>query len=288
MYDDDAMGVGSGLYGHDQADCDFFFKELGFDFIKIDYCGGKKLKLNEEERYRAIRQAIENTGRRDVRMNICRWQFPGKWAAEVAESWRTTGDINANWWSVKKIIDENVPLARYTKPGHYNDLDMLEVGRYRRADGEPLTQGHHREYGLTPMEETTHFGMWCLFSSPLLIGCDARTIPAETVRLVTNPFLLAMNQNDLGDPVRCVLRKGEAYILVKDCDTLGGKARYLAVYNGDDRKDATLDVEFFALDLHGRVAMFDLVERADIGEFTRAYRVTLKPHVAKFYRLDAE
>lgn len=284
IWDDDTLGVGSGLYGHDQQDCDFWFKELGFDFIKIDYCGGSRLGLDEETRYRAIRKAIDNTGRKDVRMNICRWTFPGEWAAEVAESWRTTGDIHAAWKSVKTIIDENIPLGCYIRPGHYNDMDMLEVGRYV---GQIKSVFQIKEDGLTPEEEHTHFGMWCFMSSPLLIGCDIRSIPAETVALITNPFLLAMNQNDLGAQPKTILRKGDTYILVKDADKTGGTARYLALYNGEDTEHE-FDVRFFALDLAGKVAVFDLTERADVGEFTGNFKLTVPARGAKFFRLDAE
>ncbi len=65
----DKIAEGVGFYGHDQQDCDFFFKELGFDFIKVDFCGGvgfhnsENLYLDEQERYTAIAKAIENTGR---------------------------------------------------------------------------------------------------------------------------------------------------------------------------------------------------------------------------------
>ena len=87
MWDNDKLGCGSGLYGHDLEDCRLFFGELGFDFIKIDFCGGAKLHLDEQERYTAIRRAIDASGKKGVRMNICRWTFPGEWAAGVAESW---------------------------------------------------------------------------------------------------------------------------------------------------------------------------------------------------------
>ena len=96
-----------------------------------------------------------------------------------------------------------------------------------------------------------------------------------------------MNQNDLGAPVRTVLRRGETYTLVKDCGTLGGPSRYLALYNGGE-KEATFKVEFFKLDLGGKVAFFDLVERADLGEFERQVEFAVPAHGAKFFRLDAE
>ena len=284
MWNDDVFGKGGGFYGHDQQDCDFFFKELDFDFIKIDYCGGQKLGLDEETRYRAIRKAIDATGKRGVRMNICRWTFPGEWAAEVAESWRVTGDIRANWKTVKIILDESIPLGGYVKSGHYNDLDMLEVGR---PFGKTVSPFGDHEDGLTAEEERTHFGMWCFLSSPLLIGCDVRTMPAESISLVTNPFLLAMNQNALGAPPRLIKREGEAYTLAKDADRRHGKAKYVALYNGGD-KPHCFGLQFFALDLRGKVAVFDLAERADLGEFTKVYKVEVPPHGAKFLRLDAE
>ena len=80
----DKSGIGAGLYGHDAADCELHFNELGFDFIKVDYCGGRKLKLEERARYTEIANAIKATGRKDVRFNICRWAFPGTWAADIA------------------------------------------------------------------------------------------------------------------------------------------------------------------------------------------------------------
>ena len=128
----DLGGKGGGLYGHDAADCKLHFVDLGFDFIKVDYCGGKRLNLDERARYTEISKAIRATGRDDVRLNICRWAFPGAWAADIAESWRTTGDIRANWKSLKGIVKENLYLSPYAKPGAYNDMDMLEVGRQER------------------------------------------------------------------------------------------------------------------------------------------------------------
>ena len=184
----DKGGVGGGLYGHDAADCKLHFVDLGFDFIKVDYCGGFVLRLDERTRYTEIANAIKATGRTDVRLNICRWGFPGTWAADIAESWRTTGDIRANWGSIRQIIGENLYLSAYSKPGHYNDMDMLEVGQL--VGQLKSVFGKNGDTGITPDEETTHFGMWCMLSSPLLIGCDVRTIPASTKALITNPYLL--------------------------------------------------------------------------------------------------
>ena len=284
-FGDDKSGAGSGFYGHDLEDSRFYFGECGFDFVKIDWCGGQDLKLDAQERYTAIRRAIDASGKKGVRMNICCWRFPGVWARGVAESWRTTADIQGNWGSVKKIIDENIPLAGFMSLGHYNDMDMLEVGH---LVGRPETLSTHRgDTGLTRLEEQTHFGMWCFMSSPLLLGCDVRKMDETTHALVTNPFLVGMNQNDLAARVDVVLRRVDAYVMVKDCDVAGGTSRYLALYNGSDG-EYNFDVPLVTLDLGGKVAFFDLVERADLGEFERTFSVAVPAHGARFFRLDAE
>ena len=281
--DKDKGGVGGGLYGHDAQDCRFQFVENGFDFIKVDYCGGRRLKLNERIRYTEISKAIRATGK-DVRFNICRWAFPGTWAAGIAESWRTTMDIRASWRSVKGITEENLYLGPFISPGHYNDMDMLEVGQRK---GVVKTGFGKSDTGLTVDEETAHFGLWCFFSSPLLIGCDVRKLPEATRTLITNPFLLAMNQNDLAAVPTVVSRAGDAIVLAKDADEKFGTARYAVLFNADDRERAFC-VRFADLELGGKVAAVDLVERADVGELEGEFNETLPPHSARFYRLDAE
>ena len=281
----DKSGIGAGLYGHDAADCQLHFNELGFDFIKVDYCGGRKLKLEERARYTEIANAIKATGRKDVRFNICRWAFPGTWAANIAGSWRTTMDIRASWKSVRNIIAENLYLSAYASPGHFNDLDMLEVGQIKGAVKSAF--GQHGDIGMTLDEETTHFGMWCILSSPLVLGNDVRIIPPATMKLVTNPYLVRMTQDPLGLQAYVAAREGDAYVLVKDAETRFGTSRYVALYNaGDTEHDFTVRAR--VLDLGGKIAAFDLVERADVGEFEGEINVKVRPHAAKFYLFDAE
>ena len=285
IWNADKGGVGAGLYGHDDDDCRLHFAELGFDFIKVDYCGGTRQKLDERTRYTQIAAAIQAAGRPGVRLNICRWAFPGTWAADLAGSWRTTRDIRANWKSVRDIVAENLYLSAYARPGHFNDLDMLEVGQIKGAVVSAF--GTHGDTGLTLDEETTHFGMWCILSSPLVLGLDVRKMPPATMKLVTNPYLLRMNQDPLGLQAYVAARDGEAYVLVKDAEVRFGTSRYVALYNAGD-EEHVFKVAARPLDLAGRIAAFDLVERADIGEFENELTVRVRPHAAKFYRFDAE
>lgn len=185
-YDNDTIAEGVGFCGHDRDDAMFYFEECGYDFIKIDFCGGfppsnsGRIDLDEKERYTAIREAIDAVGRQDVRINVCRWNYPGTWVGSVGDSWRISQDILPRWSSVKDIIAQNLYLSAYAGNGHYNDMDMLEVSR-----------------GLSAIDECTHFAIWCIMSSPLLIGCDLTSINAETLALLKNRELVALNQDPL-------------------------------------------------------------------------------------------
>ncbi len=277
----DKIAEGVGLYGHDQQDCDFFFKELGFDFIKVDFCGGvgyhnsENLYLDEEERYMAIAKAIANTGRTDVRLNVCRWDYPGNWVHDIATSWRTTGDINASWGSVKDILKQNLYLSAYCYDGHYNDMDMLEVGR-----------------GLSQEEDQTHFGMWCIMDSPLLIGCDLKDLwtngaKKNTLALLKNTELIALNQDSLCLQAYVVQHVGDTYVLVKDVEQLYGTVRAVAFYNPSD-KQAAMSINLADLDLGGTAKVRDLFAKKDLDPVEGKLTATVPAHGTRIYRVEAE
>ena len=272
----DTIAHDVGLYGYDERDCEFFFNECGFDFIKVDFCGGvdyhnsEHLNLDAETRYKQIAAAIKKTGRTDVHMNVCRWDYPGNWVQDVALSWRTTGDINASWGSVKDILKQNLYLSAYCYGGHYNDMDMLEVGR-----------------GLSQEEDRTHFGMWCIMASPLLIGCDMANLNTTTLTLLRNTELIALNQDSLCLQAYVAQHKGDTYVLVKDIENKYGTTRAVAFYNPSD-KAANMSIKFEDLDLDGNVLVRDLYEKEDLGTMTESLSVTVPAHGTRIYRLEAD
>ena len=275
-YNGDTQSVNVGFYNYDDHDAEFYFNECGFDFVKVDFCGGdapqnsQRLSLDPQERYTAISEAIKRTGRTDVRMNVCRWNYPGTWVHDVAFSWRTTHDINNSWGSVKGILSENLYMSAYCYDGHYNDMDMLEVGR-----------------SMTTEEDKTHFGMWCIMASPLLIGCDMTNIKGTTLKMLKNQELIALNQDTLCLQAYIANLSNECYIMVKDIETLGGKKRAFAVYNStDDSK--TVQVDFVDLDLAGKVTLRDVFLKKDLGEFDGQYEVTVPAHGTRIYVAEAE
>ena len=271
LWDADPNGIGVGLYGHEEQDADLYFNQWGFDFIKIDYCGaGQQLDLDERERYTAISKAIRKVCSRDVSINICRWAFPGAWASDLARSWRISADISPRWNSVKSIIRKNLYLSAYAGGGHYNDMDILEIGR-----------------GLTQAEEEVHFGLWCLMSSPLLIGCDLTTISEASLKLLKNKELIALNQDPLGLQAYVVQHEGEGYVLVKDIERLRGNVRAAALYNPSDTA-STFHVPLALLELGGKVKVRDLVRQKNEDAVQGHLVYTLPPHSVKILRLEAE
>ncbi len=271
----DTIGIGVGLYGHEEEDTKFFFNDLGFDFIKVDFCGGSpyhnkdKLDLPEEDRYRSIWAAIQKTGRTDVRMNVCRWNYPGTWVSEVSTSWRTTGDINCSWNSVKSILKENFYLSAYSSEGKYNDMDMLEVGR-----------------GLSTEEDKTHFGLWCIMNSPLLIGCDMNNITTVAHDLMCNSELIALNQDTLFQQAYVVKRSGELYTLVRDIEKRNSGIRAVALVNLSDAAK-TMTLKFSDIDLGGKVKMRDLYLKHNLTEQQDSFKVLVPAHGTKIYRVEA-
>ncbi|CAN1353653.1 Alpha-galactosidase 3 [Linum perenne] len=117
---------------------------------------------------------------------------PALWAGKVGNSWRTTDDINDTWISMTTIADLNDKWAAYAGPGGWNDPDMLEVGNG----------------GMNYHEYRSHFSIWALIKSPLLIGCDVRNMTAETKEILSNAEVIAVNQDPLGVQGRKVHTNG--------------------------------------------------------------------------------
>ena len=262
-------GRNVGFAGYEEQDCRLYFRDWDFDFIKVDYCGGAHMGLDEQTQYTKISNAIKNCGKKDVVFNICRWDYPGNWVADVADSWRTTFDIRDVWSSVKAILAQNLYLSAYCHDGHYNDMDMLEVGR-----------------AMSKIEDETHFGMWCIMASPLLIGCDMANIKPEALKLMCNKDLIALNQDKLHLQAYVADKLGECYILVKDIKKLGGKERAVAIYNPSD-EEQTVSFNPKMVDLGGKVNYYDCFAQAplSLGQETGERSFTIPAHGTKIYRV---
>ncbi len=274
-----ANGVGVGLYGHEEQDLNMFLDEFGFDFIKVDWCGGQKLDLDEEIQYTKIAGIIDGirqkTGKCKV-FNICRWQFPGEWATTIADSWRTGADITPDFDSVVYQLDNIRTLARFASPGHVNDLDMMQLGN-----------------GLCHNEEKSHFAMWCMMSTPLVVGCDLTKIPDSTLSILKNKELIAVNQDKAC--LQAYVAKeffdsdgglsGEIWIKNLGCDNSCEKA--VALFNRSE-KPVHFTAKLSEIGLDGRVICARDLWTGSDAFIENILDITVDAHCCEVYRIKAE
>ena len=257
-YDNDPNGIGVGMYGHVEQDCNLFFNSWKFDFLKVDWCGGDWMGLDEETEYTKIIHAVKSINP-EIVFNICRWQFPGEWAIKLADSWRISGDIRENFSSILRIIDLNADLHQYSSPGHYNDMDMLQVGR-----------------GMTYDEDKTHFSMWCMMNSPLLAGNDLRDMTRETIEILTNKEIIALNQDKGFRQATRLLREGDIEIWVKPLGK-AGKQKAIAIMNrGEKTGQTALTPEKIGVSSTSKLR--DLWLHENIGKLGKSRTLTIPKH----------
>jgi alpha-galactosidase len=267
IYDNDPNGIGVGLYGHAEADLALFFQQWNFDFIKVDWCGGKQQGLNPEAEYSKLIQAVKAIDPNNV-FNICLWAFPGEWAIKKADSWRISEDIAPEFGSILHIIDLNRDLARHSSAGHYNDMDMLQVGR-----------------GMTFEEDKSHFSMWGMLNSPLLAGNDLRDVTEETLSILTNKELIALNQNKGFKQATRALVKGDIEVWQKPLGTSGSRSKAIAILNrGEEEAVFTLDPA--AVGITKKSKLRDLWEHKDLEGAAKNTTFTVPSHGIKVFRVD--
>lgn len=258
-WNNDPNGFGVGLYGHDQEDINLFLIDWNYDFIKVDFCGGKWAKLDEKVRYTEISNTIKNTGR-DVVYNVCRWTFPGTWVMDIADSWRISSDILPTFESISAIIDTNAYLAQYAGSGKYNDMDMLQVGR-----------------GMSFEEDKAHFSMWCIMTSPLLAGNDLRNMNEQTIEILTNKEVISVNQDEGGIQAVKVKDYGMQEIWMKPLGSRRSLVRAIALFNRGDVPQI-MKLNFKDVGLSGDVQLRDLWLKQDLGTFNEYFECTVPAH----------
>ena len=202
-----------GLYGHVDQDIRLYFKDWGFDYIKVDACGladyaadrahvktpgyraFEPLIVRDQparERVAEVRALYSDLSNALARHNpdnnyvlsICTWgQVDVRaWGKSVGNSWRTSGDIYPRWSRMLHSFDSAATRALYAHPGAWNDPDMLFIGA-----------GDFDEKHLT--EARSHFTLWAMINAPLLIGYDLRQAPKSLLDIWGNAGLVAVSQD---------------------------------------------------------------------------------------------
>jgi alpha-galactosidase len=225
------------------------YASWGIDYLKYDLCSFREAVMRVQApddkaaqmklmiaAYKKMDDALKATGRPIV-YSFCQygWDAVWEWGPSVgANLWRTTGDIQANWNSVYTILNEQAGLAKYAGPGHWNDPDMLEVGNGR----------------LTLAENRTHFSMWAMLAAPLLAGNDLPNMKPEVKAILTNPDVIAIDQDRLGREGTHAYSDGEVDVWTRH---LEGGALAIAVLNAGSERYSThpFHLDLARLGLHG-------------------------------------
>ncbi|KAF1007270.1 MAG: Alpha-galactosidase A [Luteibacter sp.] len=260
-------GFPGGL-GHEKDDA-ATFASWHVDYLKYDNCNNQK--IDAKKRYKDMADALRATGR-PIFFSVCEWgeNKPWLWAGKApvdAQSWRTTGDITDTYASMLKIFKQNVVLDRYASLGHWNDPDMLEVGNG----------------GMTDVEYRSHFSLWAIMASPLLIGTDLRTIKPEALQILLNKDVIAIDQDPLGVQGKQVRDAGGIHVIVKPLKD-GGHA--VAVFNeGNAAKDVTVTPKEIGLKTGGSYTLRDLWTHTDT-KGDGSIKTKLEPHATVMYRIS--
>jgi alpha-galactosidase len=191
-----------GSFGHEEQDAKTF-AAWGIDYLKYDLCSGRTIyKLDEHDQrgvYQKMGEALDHAGRPIV-YSLCQYGEADvwKWGTMVSGNlWRTTGDIRDSWESMDKIGFSQITISSYTRPGHWNDPDMLEIGNG----------------GMSGDEYRTHMSLWSMLAAPLIAGNDLRSMSDETRSILMNQEVIAIDQDLAAKPVQTMTKEGDVETL---------------------------------------------------------------------------
>ncbi|MDR3773710.1 MAG: alpha-galactosidase [Terracidiphilus sp.] len=269
----------TGSEGHYEQDF-LQFARWGFDYVKVDWCGGDKEKLDPAVQYaeiaRAIAKAEAATGRR-LYFSLCEWgnNSPWTWAPNVggapAAIWRTSGDIVApivphrehsgrlaSFPGVLSNFDQGIhPEAQHT--GFYNDPDMMVVGMP----------------GLTDAQNRVHMSLWAISAAPLLVGADLTTLSDATRATLTHIEVLAVDQDPLGLQGVKVASSGSGLEVWSKALAPPGERAVLLLNRSGDAASITARWADLGLDESSSATVRDLWAGKDLGSFKTSYSVTV-------------
>ena len=284
----------TGSYQHEQQDAEQYAK-WGIDYLKYDWCSYGKIApkpdlADLQKPYQVMRAALDRIDR-DIVFSLCQYGM-GKvweWGGTVGGNcWRTTGDISDSWGSMAANGFGEAGHEKYAKPGNWNDPDMLVVGDV--GWGPNLHPTH-----LKPDEQYTHLSLWCLLSSPLLLGCDLTKLDDFTMNLLTNDEVIAVNQDPLGKQAGCIVNKNGEEIWAKELED--GSMAVGLFFVGEDSKDpvnsfpwadkdsSKITVRASDLGINGKFTVRDLWRQRDLGTFQNSFSADVPYHGVVLLRI---
>ena len=200
-------------------------------------------------------------------------------AGRRGNSWRTTGDISGNWRSVTSLFDQQFGREIFAGPGHWNDPDMLVVGRTAIGSGNNPTQG------LSANEMYTHMSAWIILDSPMLIGCDMTKMDDFTRSLLENDEVIAANQDPLGkQAVRFIpptapfgQQQPPAGLFQLWAKDMEDGSKVVGIFSRNEIDD-TFAVQWSDLKINGKQVVRDLWRQKDVGTFDAKFEPVVPRH----------
>ncbi len=258
------------------------FASWGVDYLKYDNCYKPK-HIDGETLYKRMSLALRNCGR-DIILSACNWgtEDVHSWIqASGAQLFRSTGDIQDNWQSIKHLAQSQMAKTAYSGPFCHNDIDMLVVGMHGGSNNEWIGSLG----GCTDEEYRTHFALWAIMNSPLMIGCDIRNMSEETKATLTNPYLLEINQDvECRGPYRLDGVNEDVFTLVKP---MSDGSLAIGVFNLSDRR-AEIPVQFWDLGIPAAeglgLELFNCWQGRTEGVFAERFAPVVAPHASKVFR----
>jgi alpha-galactosidase len=261
-----------GGLGHEYQDA-IQYAAWGVDYLKYDWCS--TTTQDAKASYANIRAALDASGRAIV-LSICEWgtATPWLWGKEVGGNlWRSTGDIQDRWggsmkWpdgsccsnGVLAIADQQVGLASYAGPGHWNDPDMLEVGNG----------------GMTDIEYRSHFSLWAILAAPLIAGNDLRNMRPEIHDILTDKEVIAVDQDSLGREGERVRKNGDAEVWAKQLKD--GSRAVVLLNRGTAEQEISASWEDLGYPNAISASVRDLWLHKDLGKFTERFSAPVVAH----------
>lgn len=293
-----------GLQGHVDQDIGLYFKEWGFDYIKVDACGinvyGPGTDIVRQHAYTAVPPLIDQAAinRTDVPavkaryaevaqalktynpdgdyiLAICNWGSADvrSWGKDIGHMWRTSGDITPTWTRMLHNFDSASTRALYAKPGAWNDPDILFIG--------------HGEFDQDHLAEArSHFALWAMINAPLLISYDLRQAPKSLMDIWGNADIVRLNQDPGGHQGVIAYASDDVQIIVK---TLSNGRKAVALFNrGLGKTDVTLTAAQLKFADNAPIQLRNLWDKTTPAPFTGETTFTLDPRQTLVFEASGE
>lgn len=270
-----------GSFEHEFVDA-ATFAEWGVDYLKYDNCY-KPTHMAGEMLYKRMSLALRNCGR-DIMFSACNWGQDDvhNWIqGSGAHLYRSTGDIQDNWESIKKLVQSQLDKTPYSGPFCHNDIDMLVVGMHGGSNDEFIG----KLGGCNNVQYRTHFSLWAMMNSPLMIGCDIRSMDDETREILTNRDVIDINQDiECRGPYVIKHHDDMAFTLVKP---LSNGDLAIGMFNLFD-ETSELPLLFWDMGIPAAAGMglemYDCWEHKTVGTFSERFISYVEPFGCKVYR----